>query len=52
MNARRYTNVVDSLDQMNKTGQHVLDRFKCLTVNVKSRQEKVVIKKGKILLKR
>ena len=21
MNARRYTNVVDSLDQMNKTGQ-------------------------------
>ena len=44
-NARKYTKVVDSLSQMNNmpTEQLILDRIKCLTANLKSRQERVVI---------
>ena len=40
-NARKYTKVVDSLDNMNKLPieQLILDRFKCLAANVKSRRE-------------
>ena len=55
-NPRKYTEVVDSLDHMNKmpTEQLILDRFKCLAANVKSRQERVVIviKEVKILWKK
>ncbi|ESN95535.1 hypothetical protein HELRODRAFT_179310 [Helobdella robusta] len=55
-NSKKYAKIVDSLDQMNKmpTEQHILDRFKCLAANVKSRQERVVIviKEVKILWKK
>ncbi|ESN94381.1 hypothetical protein HELRODRAFT_164214 [Helobdella robusta] len=55
-NSKKYAKIVDSLDQMSKmpTEQHILDRFKCLTANVKSRQERVVIvvKEVKILWKK
>ena len=55
-NSRKYAKIVDSLDQMNKvpTEQHILDKFKCLAANVKSRQERVVIvvKEVKILWKK
>lgn len=55
-NSRKYAKIVDSLDQINKmpTEQHILDRFKCLAANVKSRQERVVIvvKEVKILWKK
>ncbi|ESO11919.1 hypothetical protein HELRODRAFT_167012 [Helobdella robusta] len=38
-NSKKYAKIVDSLDQMNKmpTEQHILDRFKCLAANVKSK---------------
>ncbi|ESO11502.1 hypothetical protein HELRODRAFT_166505 [Helobdella robusta] len=55
-NSKNYAKIVDSLDQMSKmpTEQHILDRFKCLAANVKSRQERVVIviKEVKILWKK
>ncbi|ESO12668.1 hypothetical protein HELRODRAFT_159245 [Helobdella robusta] len=55
-NSKKYAKIVDSLDQMNKmpTEQHILDSFKCLAANVKSRQERVVIvvKEVKILWKK
>ena len=44
-NARKYTKVVDSQDQMIKmpTEQLILQKSRCLAANVKSRQERVVI---------
>ncbi|ESO00226.1 hypothetical protein HELRODRAFT_176069 [Helobdella robusta] len=55
-NSKKYAKIVDILDQMNKmpTKQHILNRFKCLAANVKSRQERVVIvvKEVKILWKK
>ncbi|ESO10205.1 hypothetical protein HELRODRAFT_168085 [Helobdella robusta] len=38
-NSNKYAKIVDSFDQMNKmpTEQHILDRFKCLAANVKSK---------------
>ena len=55
-NARKYTKVVDRLDQMNKmpTEQLILDIFKFLAVTVKIKQERVgiVVKEVKILWKK